>query len=248
MLVSVIVPAFNSERYIRDSVTSALAQTHAELEVLVIDDASSDRTTDLVRQMAVADGRVKLLTQSLNRGPGAARNRGIEVAQGKYIAFLDADDIWEREKLALQLKFMQSGGIAFSYTAYALIAENGRSLGKYVDINAQERVTYSDMLRKRSTMGCSTVLLDRDVTGPLTLPDFRSGQDYCLWLSILKGGIDAFCLRTPLTRYRVVPGSVSRNKIKKARRQWEIYRKHENLPLIPSMWYFCNYASRAILR
>jgi teichuronic acid biosynthesis glycosyltransferase TuaG len=225
-----------------------LSQTHTEIEVLVIDDASTDGTADLVKQIVSNDNRVRILSLCVNKGPGAARNRGIEAAQGRFVAFLDADDIWEPDKLALQLEFMRANRLGFSYTPYALIAENGAWLGKYVDIHAQDRVTYSDMLRKRSTLGCSTVLLDRNITGPLRLPDFRSGQDYCLWLSILKTGVDAFCLREPLTRYRIVSGSVSRNKLKKARRQWEIYRKHENLPLVPSTWYFCNYAWRALLR
>jgi teichuronic acid biosynthesis glycosyltransferase TuaG len=245
-LISVILPAFNSERFIKNSLESALSQTHTELEVVVIDDASSDKTVQIIEMLCASDHRVRLLRQPANRGPGAARNRGIGAARGRYLAFLDADDVWEPQKLERQLEYMKTNNLAFSYTPVSLISESGVFLGRYMDGEAQERVGYLDMLRKKSMLVCSTVMLNRELTGHLMLPDLRSGQDYCLWLSILKRGIDAFCLRVPLTRYRIVPGSVSSNKLRKARRQWEIYRKHEKLPVLASAWYFCNYAFRAI--
>ena len=172
----------------------------------------------------------------------------IQAAHGKYIAFLDADDMWEPNKLEEQLEFMKSRGIGFSYTAYSLMSINGDLLGRSIDLEARDQVDYVDMLCKRSTIGCSTVMLDRDITGPITMSSVRTGQDYGLWLSILRTGVQAYCLRKPLTRYRIVPGSISRNKIRKALRQWQIYREYENLSLVPSLWYFLNYAFRAVFR
>lgn len=247
-LVSVIVPAHSAAPFIRDAVTSALSQTYENIEVIVVDDASGDGTAQIVGEMASGDNRIRLFSHDTNLGPGTSRNKAIREARGRYLAFLDADDMWERNKLEEQLEFIKSRGVGFSYTAYSLIAVDGRPLGKVIDLNAKDRVNYVDMLCKKSTMGCSTVVLDRDVTGPIAMPSLRTGQDYGLWLSLLKRGLDAFCLKESLTRYRIVPGSVSRNKIRKAQRQWQIYREYEDLALLPSIWYFVNYASRALLR
>jgi teichuronic acid biosynthesis glycosyltransferase TuaG len=247
-LVSVIVPTYNSERFIRRALESVLAQHYPAIEVLVADDASTDRTVAIVEEVRAHDSRITLLPSPENRGAASTRNRAILAARGTYIAFLDSDDWWAPDKLRDQIRFMKDLGVAFSFTAYRIASEDGRDLGRFVDTGCPQSVDYEAMLKKRATLGCSTVIIDRSRIPNLQMPPLRTGQDYALWLSILRQGWRAYCLRTPLTTYRLVAGSISRNKLRKALRQWEIYRTHEQITLLRSSWYFLNYAFRATFR
>lgn len=247
-LVSVVMPAFNSSKYIRETIESVLGQTWKNIELLVVDDASSDSTVDVVREMAASDPRVRLFVQSKNCGAAVARNIALQEATGQFIAFLDADDLWRNDKIARQVRFMNDNHAAFSFTAYGLIDADGRSLGKVIDKDPLVQVGYRDMLKKKATLGCSTVMLDSTKVGRVQMPLIRTGQDYGLWLSLLKRGVDAKHLTDVLTSYRIVPGSISRNKFKKAKRQWEIYRKIEKLSAVDSAWCFLHYAWRAVSR
>ncbi len=247
-LVSVIMPAFNSSKYIRETVESVLGQTWRNIELLVVDDASSDSTVDIVREIAASDPRVRLFAQSKNSGAAVARNIALQEATGRFIAFLDADDLWRKDKLARQVRFMSDSEAAFSFTAYDLIDAEGCSLGKVIDNHPLGQVGYRDMLKKKATLGCSTVMLDSTKVGRIQMPLIRTGQDYGLWLSLLRRGVCARHLNDVLTSYRIVPGSISRNKFKKAKRQWEIYRNIEGLGVTDSVWCFVHYAWRAVSR
>lgn len=247
-LVSVVMPAYNSAKYIRESVDSVLRQEYRNLELVIADDASNDDTLALVQEMARNDVRITVLPSESNQGAGATRNRAIQATRGRYLAFLDADDVWAPNKLQRQISFMQENTYAFTFTSYRMCTEWGAETETVVDVRCPDEVGYHDMLAKRATIGCSTVVLDREMVGPVEMPLVRSGQDYALWLQLLKRGLRAHRFPEILTSYRVVPGSVSRNKIKKARRQWQIYREIENLPFAPSVWYFMNYAYRAVFR
>ena len=211
------------------------------------DDASLDGTWDLMKKFASIDDRVSILRLHENVGAGAARNKSIEQARGKYLAFIDSDDRWQPEKLEEQLLFM-SDEIEFGFTGYRIIDELGRDLGKSVDTSQKGQFFYEDILRKKATIGCSTVMLNRELIGEVVMPLMRSGQDYALWLSLLRGGRPACLLPDPLTEYRITPKSVSRNKLKKAMRQWEIYRKQEFLDFPQSLVCFSLYAYRASIR
>jgi teichuronic acid biosynthesis glycosyltransferase TuaG len=247
-LVSVVVPTYNSERFIRRALESVLTQQYSSIEVMVADDASTDLTVSIVEEMQADDSRIILLKSRENRGAAFSRNRAIAASRGKYIAFLDADDWWAPNKLRDQIEFMNRLGAAFSFTAYRIASEDGRDLNRTVDTHSPQSVDYEAMLKKRATLGCSTVIINRSCIPNLQMPSLRTGQDYALWLSILRQGWRAYCLRAPLTTYRLVAGSISRNKFRKALRQWEIYRRHERIPLLRSAWYFLHYAFRAIFR
>jgi len=247
-LVSIIMPTHNSEKYVEDSIASVLNQTYTNWELHIIDDASSDNTVQLLENYKKQDSRINIYLRSINQGAAVTRNIGLEKAIGQYIAFIDSDDIWEFNKLKEQLQFMKESMTAFSFTAYKIIDENGNETGKCVDLNSKNIVGYRDMLAKKATLGCSTVMLDQSVIGKVQMPLVRTGQDYALWLKILKNGYTAHCLQQTLTKYRIVPGSISRNKFKKAKRQWEIYRKIERLNILESIYYFMNYAWRAVFR
>ena len=246
--VSVVVPTHNSETFVAETLASIAGQTYGDLEVLVTDDASTDGTVEIVRTLAESDSRFRVSVQDRRRGAAAARNDAIRRATGRFLAFCDSDDLWGPEKLARQLSYARERGAAIAFTAYELMDVDGRRLGRFVDRGNVEWVDYQGMLRKRATMGCSTVIVDRAQVQDLAMPDLATGQDYATWLQILRRGFRAYCLDDPLTRYRIRPGSISRNKVRKARRQWQIYRELEELDLPTSVSCFAHYAVRAVFR
>lgn len=248
MKISIITPSFNSERYIEKTIKSIIAQSHSDWELLIVDDFSKDRTEEIVTNYQKEDPRIRFFKQKSNQGAAAARNLAIKNANGFYLAFLDSDDLWKPEKIQHQLEFMQKYNLGFSFTAYELIDKNDAKKNKEIDTNSKSPVNYKDMLAKKATIGCSTVMLDRRIIGEVEMPLIRTGQDYALWLSILKRGHTAHLLREVLTSYRITPDSISSNKLKKAKRQWFIYRKLEKLNLIKSIYYFICYAFRAVFR
>ncbi|WP_241908319.1 glycosyltransferase family 2 protein [Vibrio breoganii] len=247
-MISIITATFNSAKEIEDTYQSICNQTFTDWEWLVTDDFSSDSTVEILKKIEEKDSRVKVYSSHFNSGAAVARNNSISRAQGKYIAFLDSDDIWVPDKLYFQYNYMEDTDCNFSFTAYELINETGESLGKSVDTLQTMPLTYGDMLRKKATLGCSTVMLRREGVPDLEMPLIRTGQDYALWLKILKSGEKAFPINQVLTKYRILPNSISRNKFKKAKRQWQIYRQLERLSLFDTVISFCFYAYRAVFR
>lgn len=246
--VSIITPAYNCEKYIRNTYRSIANQTYTDWEWIVTDDCSTDATYSILERLASLDNRIVLFRNSINSGAAVSRNLSLKHASGDFIAFLDSDDFWDCRKLEKQLGFM-SDDINFSFTAYNIVDSNGGSLKKTVDsCNAVKVFCYCDVLKKRATMGCSTVMLRRRNFGNIVMPNIRTGQDYALWLSLLKNGERAYLLNDTLTSYRITPGSISRNKFKKAKRQWYIYRKIEKLSIFKSSRCFLCYAYRAAFR
>lgn len=245
--VSIITPTYNSELYISDTYKSLIAQTYTDWEWLVTDDCSVDATVRIISEISRSDKRVRMFRNKNNEGAAMARNKSSRNATGEFIAFLDADDQWVESKLERQLLFM-GREIDFSFTGYEIVNENGMSLGQFVDINHEGAFSYEDMLRKKATLGCSTVMLRKCAFNDIVMPNIRTGQDYALWLKLLKTGKKAILLREPLTKYRIVPHSISRNKLKKALRQWEIYTQIEKLGTIKKIECFILYVYRALFR
>ncbi|MGI2787764.1 glycosyltransferase family 2 protein [Vibrio fluvialis] len=247
MKVSIITASFNSSKWLMKTYSSILSQTYTNWEWLITDDSSSDDSYSILCEIAKLDNRVKVFKNTTNSGAAVSRNKSISNAKGDFIAFLDSDDLWLPNKLEQQVSFMGET-IDFSFTAYELIDENNNLLGKTVDGRQTGCFSYEDMLRKKVTLGCSTVMLRRSSFTDLSMPLLRTGQDYALWLKLLKTGVKAHVCNDVLTQYRILPNSISRNKLKKAMRQWEIYRKLEKLGIIPSLINFSFYAWRAVFR
>lgn len=246
--VSIITPSFNSSEYFEQTAAGVFAQTYQDWEWLITDDCSQDASWSVIDELCAADSRIKAVRNDTNLGAAFSRNRSLERANGEYVAFLDADDVWRPDKLEKQVAFMQETGLDFSFTAYEIVDADGRPRDKVVDGEFGGVVGYEDMLCKRATMGCSTVMLSRAAVGPDRMPNLRTGQDYAFWLTLLKKLGGARCLPVVLTSYRIRPGSISRNKFAKAKRQWQIYRSCEKLGLGKSLWCFANYAYRAVAR
>jgi teichuronic acid biosynthesis glycosyltransferase TuaG len=246
-VVSVITGAYNCSAYIGETYDSLCRQTLSDWEWIVVDDASTDATPGILNGIAKNDARVRILVNERNLGAAGSRNRALGEASGQFLAFLDADDRWLPEKLMRQLDFMRSESAAASFTAYRVIASDGTSTGKIIDESPRQKISYAEALRKRATIGCSTVMISKSASGNHLMPDIRTGQDYAYWLKLMRSGVLFHHLAVPLTDYRITPMSISRNKVRKAMRQWEIYRKIEGLGFMYAAWNFCFYAIRAVV-
>jgi teichuronic acid biosynthesis glycosyltransferase TuaG len=241
-LVSVIMPAFNAERFIRESIESALAQTLRDIEVLVADDASTDRTRAIVYDLARRDSRVRLLMTEQNSGPAAARNRAIDVASGRYIAFLDSDDSWLPHKLERQIDAMRANKWAFSFGGYDVVGSDGAIRGR---VGAPEIVTYHQLLGN-NVIGCLTAIYDSAIVGKVFAPP-TARSDFGLWLRVLRKVGEGRGINEILARYRRHSMSFSTRKGHVARENWHLYRQ-EGFGVLKSSWYFSNYAVTGTLK
>ena len=188
------------------------------------------------------------MSNDKNEGAAYSRNRALNFASGQVIAFIDSDDFWHPKKLEMQLKFMESGH-NFTFTSFEVVNERGVSTGKIIDSVNKGPYNYTDMLRKKATLGCSTVMITASILRDLRMPNLETGQDYAFWLQILKkNSINASLLNHPYTSYRKHAHSLSRNKFKKAVRQWSIYRNSEKLGILYSLFYFIWYVKNALFR
>ena len=229
MTVSVIMPAHNSARFIRESIESVLAQTFRDWELIVADDASTDGSGDIAG--SYGDPRIRCVRSETNLGSAGARNLALASATGKFVAFLDSDDLWAPGKLEKQLAFMEEIGCALCATDYVKIDGAGKEVSDA--ITGPPAVDYRTLLRS-NCLACSSMMADRSVHPDLRMPNLKLNHDYALWLSLLREGGAARRLGEPLMRYRVHPGSLSRNKIESARYNWRIYRDLEGLSLFRS--------------
>lgn len=241
---SIILPLYNASNFIDETLQSVLAQTYDNWELLVVDDVSTDNSAAIVQKYAAKDNRIQLIQQNKNLGAGHARNTGIKNATGRYIAFIDADDIWLPNKLELQLEFMQKNGLAFTYSGQLLIDENGKEKGKFM---TKAEITYRSML-KTCSVGCCTVVYDTKILNKQYFATQHGQEDYILWLQIMKQIGTSKGIIEPLAKYRAVSGAVSSNKIAAAKRQWKVYRELEKLNLLQSSYYFLHYAVNAVFR
>ncbi len=240
--VSIIVPAYCAAGVVSATIESVRAQTWPHWEMLVADDCSPDNTRELVGEWTRRDPRIRLIPLARNGGPAAARNAALEQAKGRWIAFLDSDDLWLPQKLERCIAFAQDRKAALVYTGYRRISADGSRVGRYVGVPA--RLDYRQLLGN-TAIATSTVLLDRSITGDVSMQRVYY-DDFACWLEILKRGHVAHGLDEDLMRYRVMAKSVSRKKGRSAREVWKAYREVEHLGLTPSAWYFSRYAFNAL--
>ena len=243
-LVSVIMPSYNTASFVAESVNSVLQQTYQNWELLIVDDCSSDNSEAVLTELSSRDSRIRYFKLPVNQGSAIARNFALEKAQGRYIAFLDSDDLWVPEKLDVQISAMEVNHWPFTYTAYRRIEENGE-LGEVLGVPT--KVSYSDLL-KTCVIGCLTAIYDTKYFGKVPMPLMRKSQDYGLWLSLLKKTPYAFGVNQNLAYYRLRNNSTTANKRKAAMFTWKIYRETEGLSVVASAWYFMHYALRGYLR
>lgn len=243
-LVSIITPAYRAARFVADTIQSVQAQTYAQFEMLIVDDCSPDDTCAVVEKASQGDERIRLIRQPKNGGPAAARNTALSQARGRWLAFLDSDDLWLPQKLELQLAFHRASDAKLSFTAFRRITESADQTGRLIEV--PPRIDYRQLLCN-TAIATSTVIVDQQATGPFTMKKTYY-DDYACWLGLLHHGGYAAGLNEDLMRYRVVGKSVSRNKTNSARQVWNTYRKVEGLGALYSAWCFANYAGRGWLK
>lgn len=247
-LVSIIVPVYNVEKFIVETMDCVRRQSYTNWELLLVEDGSTDGTKQVIEEylQKTADERIRVIEMPVNGGAAKARNTGLLQAKGRYIAYLDSDDLWESVKLEHQLAFINAQNAAFSFTGYEFADENGKGLGKIVRVPAT--LNYRQALQN-TTIFTTTVIFDttRISKELLEMPRVKS-EDTALWWKVLKNGYIAYGLDENLAKYRRVGKSLSSNKLEALRRIWNLYRKVEGLGLFESMWNFCFWAVRAVVR
>lgn len=231
-LVSIITPAFNSARYISETILSVQNQTCENWEMIIVDDHSSDETTRIVTSFAAQDNRIKLCSLTENSGAGKARNLAVEKATGKYIAFLDADDVWKPEKLEKQLAFMESNKLPFTFSFYDCIDEHGASLNRR--IKAPVKLSYRQLFFC-NFIGNLTGIYDTDYFGKIPIPSFRKRQDWMLWLTVLAKIKTAYPVPESLACYRIRKDSISASKWKLLKHNFYVYRDFHKLNAIKAL-------------
>lgn len=243
-LVSIITPCYNAEKFILETYESIKNQTYQNWEWIIVDDQSTDDSCRLIKD--IEDSRVRLYEPKEKLGPANARNYAVNNANGRFIAYIDADDLWLPKKLENQIKFMEDKDCAFSFTGYEFANEMGIPNGKKVKV--PNKISYKEAL-KNTTISTITVIFDlsKITKKEIYMKNVKS-EDTALWWSVLKKNINAYGYNEILSIYRRTHTSLSANKIEAIRRIWFLYRKVEKLGLVYSAYCFAFYSINAILR
>ena len=244
-LVSIVTPTFNSEKFIVETIQSVQNQTYQNWEMILVDDCSSDETVAIINTFAGDDSRIILHQLQKNSGPAKARNKGIESIRGKYMTFLDADDIWFPDFIENSIKTIQDTGIPFVFSSYRRSDENLNFI--YNDFIVPQKVTYTDIL-KTNSISCLTAFIDIAKLGKKTMPEIFKRQDMGLWLKYLKEIPFAYGIQEPKAIYRIRANSLSRNKSNLLKYQWQFYREVEHLNVFQSVYYMMHWMYRGFIK
>ena len=221
--VSVIMPAYNAERYIKESIESVLAQTYSDWELIIVDDSSQDRTQDIATQFSSKNERIHVLRNETNQGVAKSRNRGVAEATGEWIAFLDSDDIWDTQKLEKQLKLTEiHPDAALTYTSSSFMTATGERYSFI--LHAEPIFTYKDLLH-RNLLSCSSVMAKRNWMLRYPFPSGELHEDYAVWLQMLRELPCAYGVDEPLLIYRLSNTSKSSNRVKSGQMIYRSYRQ-----------------------
>lgn len=234
-LVSIIMPSYNTAKYIAESIRSVLAQTYEKWELLIVDDCSTDNTDEIVKPF-LADERIRYFKNEINCGAAISRNKALREAKGKWIAFLDSDDLWLPEKLERQISFMTANDYKFSYTDYEKIDEESESL--HVLVGGPNNVTKKVMYRY-CYIGCLTVMYDSEFMGTIQIKDIKKNNDYAMWLQLCKKA-NCYLLPENLAKYRIRKKSISHDKLsKKLKSHYDLFHYCDEKPAIVAFWFAC---------
>lgn len=243
-LVSVILPAYRRASLVPRAARSVLEQSYSFTELIVVDDGSDDGTADAAKAVAANDDRMKVIRLPSNKGVRYARNVAMEAARGQFVAFLDSDDFWLPEKLAIQMDALATSGAILSFTGFRRTRSDNNNIGAQVRV--PERVSYPQLLRT-NVIATSSVLIDRAKTGAFQMAD-ASHDDYATWLQLLRPGGWAIGIDQDLMRYEISAKSLSSNKLVSAVQTWEIYRNNESMGLLSASLAFANYAASGLVK
>lgn len=242
-IVSVIVPVYNAKDYIIETIQSILNQTYKEIEVVICDNCSTDDTLLLLEKYK-DDRRIKLLS-CIKKGVSYTRNKAIENAKGRYIAFLDSDDLWYKYKIEKQINFMKQNNVALCYTEYDYINDKSKKL-KRKSRKIKQYATYKSLL-KNNYIGTLTVIIDKKIVKNIEFKNFRH-EDLAFWLKLIKQKYYLAGIKEVLASYRISDKSLSSNKKEAAKWRYDIYRKVEGFNVLKSLYYFIIYAINSLIR
>ncbi|OXA94449.1 glycosyltransferase family 2 protein [Flavobacterium hercynium] len=228
-LVSIIIPTYNTEKFIGATLQSVQDQTYQNWEIILVDDASTDDTVKIIQDFAANDRRIKLSVLPKNSGNGYARNVALEKATGKYIAYLDADDLWFPTKLEKQIQFLKTNNLPFTFSFYDCIDEDGNSLHRRVE--APLKLTYKQLFFC-NYVGNLTAIYDADYFGKVVITATQKRQDWRLWLTIVKQIKETKPVPEPLAFYRIRKDSISSSKVKLIKHNFQVYRDFHGYNLI----------------
>lgn len=226
------MPAYNCENYIKKALDSVINQTYKNWELIVVDDCSTDKTADIIKEFIKKDKRIKYHKLDKNYGAAIARNKAIDIANGKYIAFLDSDDVWFPQKLTKQIKFMEDNDYGFTCTSYIKIDDKGNDINKIVI--AKDKLDYDGILK--TCPGNSTVIYNVEKLGKFKILDIKKRNDYVMWLQVIKKEKYLYGIKEPLGCHRIRRNSISSNKISLVKYHWIVYRDIEELSLFKSIY------------
>ncbi len=204
-LVSIVTPTYNCGKFITETIESVIEQTYKNWEMIIVDDCSKDNTQEIVKKYLKNDKRIKYIKFEKNQGAAIARNTAIREAKGRYIAFLDSDDLWSKDKLEKQINFMNKNNYDFTYTNYEEIDENSKLLG--IRVTGPKKITKKGMYNY-CWPGCLTVMYDAEKIGLIQINDIKKNNDYAMWLKVCKKA-NCYLLDANLARYRKRTGSIS---------------------------------------
>ncbi|QWU18515.1 glycosyltransferase family 2 protein [Paenibacillus sophorae] len=242
-IISIIMPTYNCEKYVEEAIYSVLAQTYQNYELIVIDDGSTDKTVDKINILMKTDQRIKLYINEKNQGVAATRNKGVALASGIWIAFLDSDDRWKDEKLEKQFNHAYDTKGNFLFTGSSFIDENSEPYRGVLEV--PEKVTYKELL-KQNIISCSSVLIKKIYIEKYRMENDDTHEDFGSWLRILKEEeMFAYGLNQPLLVYRISKNSKSGNKLKSLKMSYKTYR-YVGLDIMKSTYFMCWYVFRSI--
>lgn len=230
-LVSIITPSYNTAKFIKETIESVRAQTYKNWEMIIVDDCSNDDSTSIIKSLidTFNDHRIKLFINERNSGAALSRNRALRLSKGRWIAFLDSDDLWEPEKLEKQIKFMENNKYYFSYTNYIEIDEESKAMG--LEVTGPKKVTKHNIYNY-CWMGCLTVMYDSNKIGLIQIKDLKKNNDYALWLKVSEKA-NCYLLNDNLARYRKRNGSISNHSyVKLTKWHYRLFRVGENKGVI----------------
>lgn len=242
--MSIIMPVFNAEKFIEETLKSVISQTYKEWECICIDDNSSDSSIEIIQSFMKENSKIRLIQLDSNYGAAYARNIGIKAAQGKYLAFLDSDDVWKSNKLELQVQFMEKNDVKFSCTSYGKIDEESNMLNKIC--NAKVVYEYDDILK--NCPGNSTVMYNCFELGKVYGPDISRRNDFAMWLKVIRVSKHMRGIEEVLSYHRVRKNSISYNKRKLLYFQWYVYRRIEKLGILKSLYLLCYKVCQTVFR
>ncbi|NMA84098.1 MAG: glycosyltransferase [Epulopiscium sp.] len=243
-LVSVVMPAYNCENYITNAIESVLKQTYSNFELIVIDDGSKDNTLKIINDYGKKDYRVKVFRNKKNSGVSATRNRGISLAEGEWIAFLDSDDIWIEDKLEKQMNCVYAQNAEFVFTGVSYIDETGKSYSGIFEV--PNEVSYKKLLRQ-NVITCSSVLVNKRYFENIRMEKDDMHEDYAVWLRILRLGVTAYSVNEPLLIYRISRNSKSGNKLKTIKMTYKVFR-FIGINSVGSVYFMMQHVFRSVIK